>query len=95
MQRAQGAVAAIMAFTDPPYNVALGDHGGRQKGQRRRKLKSDALDPEQWENFVRGWGRNLLANIEGALYVCMSSKELSIVSRVLAEEGGHWSDTII
>ena len=84
-----------MAFTDPPYNVALGDHGGRQKGQRRRKLKSDALDPEQWENFVRGWGRNLLANIEGALYVCMSSKELSIVSRVLAEEGGHWSDTII
>jgi DNA modification methylase len=25
----------------------------------------------------------------------MSSKELPLVSRVLAEEGGHWSDTII
>src|SRR5205814_8043617 len=24
---------ASMAFTDPPYNVALGDHGGQQKGQ--------------------------------------------------------------
>ena len=25
----------------------------------------------------------------------MSSKEMPLVSRVLAEEGGHWSDTII
>ena len=90
-----GDTTANMAFTDPPYNVALGDHGGRQKGQRRRRLENDALPPKQWESFVRGWGRNLLANTAGALYVCMSSKELSIVSRVLAEEGGHWSDTII
>ena len=32
-----GETKANMAFTDPPYNVALGDHGGRQKGQRRRR----------------------------------------------------------
>ena len=44
---------------------------------------------------MRGWARNLLAAVDGALYVCMSSKELPLVSRVLAEEGGHWSDTII
>jgi hypothetical protein len=25
----------------------------------------------------------------------MSSKEMPLVSRVLAEEGGHWSDTLI
>lgn len=33
--------------------------------------------------------------MDGAIYVCMSSKELGPVSRVLAEEGGHWSDTLI
>ena len=32
-----------MAFTDPPYNVALGDHGGQQRGQRRRRIQNDAL----------------------------------------------------
>ena len=90
-----GDTKANMGFTDPPYNVALGDHGGRQRGQRRRRLQNDALPPEQWEAFVRGWASALLANVDGALYVCMSSKELPLVSRVLAEEGGHWSDTII
>jgi len=44
---------------------------------------------------VRAWGRNLLAFTDGSIYCCMSSKELPLVSRVLAEEGGHWSDTLI
>jgi DNA modification methylase len=86
---------AAMAFTDPPYNVALGDHGGRQRGARRRRIANDALDPVAWELFVRAWARNILAVVDGAIYCCMSSKELPLVSRVLAEEGGHWSDTII
>jgi DNA modification methylase len=86
---------AAMAVTDPPYNVALGDHGGRQRGARRRRIANDALDPVAWEVFVRAWARNILALVDGAIYCCMSSKELPLVSRILAEEGGHWSDTII
>ncbi len=86
---------AQMAFTDPPYNVSLGNHGGRQKGQSRRRLKNDALAPNAWETFCRGWAGNLMASVDGALYICMSTKEWPIVSRVLAEAGGHWSDTII
>ena len=35
-----GAKAAV-AFTDPPYNVSLGDHGGQQRGQRRRRIQND------------------------------------------------------
>jgi len=84
-----------MAFTDPPYNVALGDHGGQQREQRKHRLQNDALPPEQWEAFCRGWAKNLLDNVDGALYVCMSTKEWPLVSQVLAEAGGHWSDTII
>jgi DNA modification methylase len=90
-----GRVPAALAFTDPPYGVAFGDHGGHQRGARRRRIANDALDPVAWENFVRSWARNLLTSVSGAIYCCMSSKELPLVSRVLAEEGGHWSDTLI
>ena len=86
---------AGMAFTDPPYNVSLGDHGGHRPGARRRRIANDSLDPVAWETFVRSWAATLLGGVDGAIYVCMSSKELGLVSRVLAEEGGHWSDTLI
>ena len=84
-----------MAFTDPPYNVSLGDHGGSQRGKSRRRLKNDALAPDAWEAFCRGWAHNLITTVDGAIYVCMSTKEWPTVSRILAEAGGHWSDTVI
>ena len=86
---------ASMAFTDPPYNVNLGDHGGQRRGSRKRRIANDSMDQIDWETFVRAWSRTLLAFADGALYICISSKEMPLVSRVLAEEGGHWSDTLI
>jgi DNA modification methylase len=86
---------AAMAFTDPPYNVDYGDHGGQQKNQRRRRIQNDSLPPDEWESFVRRWSRNILAAVDGPVYICMSGKEWPLVSRVLAEEGGHWSTTIV
>ncbi len=84
-----------MAFTDPPYNVALGDHGGQPRASRRRRIANDALDPVAWETFCRSWIHVLVESVDGAIYCAMSSKELPLVSRLFAEEGGHWSDTII
>jgi DNA modification methylase len=95
VSRVLGGRPAAMSFADPPYNVDLGNHGGQQRGARRRRIANDSLDPVAWESFVRAWARNLLTSVDGAIYCCMSSKELPLVSRVLAEEGGHWSDTII
>ena len=95
IERLLAGAKAAMAFTDPPYNVSLGDNGGQQRGSRKRRIANDSMDSISWETFVRAWGRNLLASTDGAIYVCMSSKEMPLVSRVLAEEGGHWSDTII
>ena len=95
LDRLLGGRRPSMAFTDPPYNVSLGDHGGQPRGSRRRRIANDALDPTAWEAFCRGWIRLLLESVDGAIYCAMSSKELPLVSRVFAEEGGHWSDTII
>ena len=86
---------AAMAFTDPPYNVAYGDHGGQQRGQRRRRIANDAMAPEAWEAFVGRWVAQLVPHVHGAIYVCMSTKEWPTVSRILADAGAHWSDTII
>jgi DNA modification methylase len=86
---------AAMTITDPPYGVDLGNHGGRQPGTRRRTIANDALDPVAWEAFLRASMRNVLAATDGAVYVFMSSKEWPTLSRILAEEGAHWSDTLI
>jgi DNA modification methylase len=93
--RLLGGRRPAMASTDPPYNVNLGDHGGQPRASRRRRIANDALDPTAWEAFCRSWIRLLLESVDGAIYCAMSSKELPLVSRVFAEEGGHWSDTII
>ncbi len=90
-----GEVRPALCFTDPPYNVALGDHGGQQKNQRKRRIQNDAMPPEQWDAFVRAFAANIVGNVDGAIYICMSTKEWPSVSRALAEAGGHWSDTII
>ena len=95
LERVLAGRRAGLVFTDPPYNVSLGDHGGQGRGARKRRIANDSLDPIAWESFVRAWARTLLAVTDGALYICMSAKELPLVSRVLAEEGAHWSDYIV
>ena len=93
--RCLGDGPAALVFTDPPYNVAYGAHGGRAPDAPARRLVNDAMPVEEWERFCRAWAASLTANVAGALYVCMSSKEWPVVCRALAEAGAHWSDTII
>jgi len=89
-----GGRHADLAVCDPPYNIDY--RGGRGRSTRRRRpIANDDLDPAAFATFVGAWVRNLLAAVEGALYVFMSSKELPTVSLILAAEGGHWSDTIV
>ncbi|MDP9236368.1 MAG: site-specific DNA-methyltransferase [Chloroflexota bacterium] len=95
VRRLLGDQRPAMAFTDPPYGVSLGGHGGQQRAQKRRRIVNDALTPEQWLAFISAWAKNLVSSVDGAVYVCMSTKEWASVSRALEEAGGHWSDTII
>lgn len=95
LQRVLGGGRAAMAFTDPPYGVGYGDHGGHQRGARRRRIHNDSLSPEAWATFVAAWAGNLLESVDGALYVCMSGQEWGTVDRLLRGAGGHWSTTII
>ena len=39
--RLLGDVRASLALTDPPYNVAYGEHGGAPKGSRKRAIQNE------------------------------------------------------
>jgi DNA modification methylase len=95
VQRLLDGRKAAMCFTDPPYNVALGDHGGQQPGQRKRRITNDAMSPDEFDAFCRGWMPHIVSNVDGAIYLAMSSKELPLVTRIFQDAGGHWSDFII
>ena len=89
-----GGARAAMAFTDPPYNVDYGNHGGAPKSGRRRAIQNDDLG-EGFHDFLLQACRNLLSFTDGAAYICMSSSELHTLQRAFVAAGGHWSTFII
>jgi DNA modification methylase len=96
VQQLLGETRPAMCFTDPPYNVDYGKGGGSFAVRRsKRTIQNDCLSPEAWDRFVRGWGANLLASVDGALYVCMSTREWPTMCAILTDLGAHWSDSII
>ena len=96
-------------FSDWPLRCpACGNRGRLEDGGSFYPLTSIRVDgngmptailPPDYENVIVDCTRcdhdGPIANVQGALYVCMSTKEWPTVSRLLAEAGAHWSDTII
>ena len=83
-----------MAFTDPPYNVDYGNHGGAPRDGRERTVANDDLG-EEFGPFLEKACRNLLEFTDGAIYICMSSSELHTLQKAFVSAGGHWSTFII
>ena len=82
-----------MAFTDPPYNVNYGNHGGASQTNK-RSIANDNLGSE-FEPFLEKVCRNLLEFTDGAIYICMSSSELHTLEKAFRDAGGHWSTFVI
>ena len=80
--------SAAMVFTDPPYNVAY-CAPGLGVG-----IANDNLG-QGFGVFLETACRNLLANTEGAVYLCMSSSELHTLYAAFTKAGGHWSTFVI
>jgi len=92
--RLMGEGRASMAFTDPPYNVAYGDHGGASKAGRQRTIRNDDLG-EGFYDFLLLACQNILSHTDGAVYICMACAELHTLQRAFVDAGGHWSTFII
>ena len=57
-ERLLGGSQATMAFTDPPYNVSLGDHGGQQRGSRKRRIRQRLDEPDRPGSLRASLGTN-------------------------------------
>ena len=89
VDRLMGGAKADMVFTDPPYNV---NYGATMKDKVRgndRKIANDNLG-EGFEKFLRAACGTILASVNGAVYICMSSSELHTLEKAFREAGGHW-----
>ncbi len=82
---------ADMCFTDPPYN--MGYIGG--SGKRRKKIANDEMPRDEFVAFLRKVMANLVANVTGAFYVCMSYGELHSLWQAFTDAGGHWQGYIV
>ena len=82
---------ADMCFTDPPYN--MGYVGG--KGKRRKEIANDKMPREEFLAFLGRVMENLVANVSGAFYVCMSYGELHSLWKAFTDAGGHWQGYIV
>ena len=94
VERLIGNAHASMAITDPPYNVAYGEHGGAPKNGRRRAIQNDDLG-EGFNDFLLAACQNILSSTDGAVYICMACAELHTLQRAFVDAGGHWSTFII
>ena len=92
--RLMGAKKANMTVTDPPYNVAYGEHGVASGTGRKRTIQNDDLG-EGFYDFLLIACQNILSHIDGAVYIFMACAELHKLQRAFVDAGGHWSTFII
>ena len=89
LERVLGASSSDMIFTDLPYNA---DYSG--KTSQRLKIVNDNLG-DGFSAFLTTACQAMLAVNSGAIYVCMSSRELHNLYEAFCHAGGHWSTYLI
>jgi DNA modification methylase len=89
LQRILDGRSSHMIFTDLPYNAAY-----ECKTSRHMTIINDDLG-DQFGVFLSAACRAMLAANSGAIYICMSSRELHNLYQAFCQEGGHWSTYII
>lgn len=85
---------ATMVFTDPPWNVAIGQDSNPRHRQR-DGLKNDSLSAEDFTQFLRDFASLIVPILDGDFYCVLGASEWGTLDRVLREVGFHWSATVI
>jgi DNA modification methylase len=84
---------ALMTFTDPPYNVRYGE--SKNPRHKIREIEGDWQNADEWEDFIKSFGKQIKANCAGDVYVWGASAPDGMKMRLLLIELGlHWSATI-
>jgi DNA modification methylase len=85
---------AAMAFTDPPWNVGIGQDSNPAHRQR-EGLENDDMTTEEYAAFIAAFAQNLAAIVRGDVYCVLASQEWPNIDRAIRAAGFHWSATLI
>lgn len=85
---------ATMSFTDPPWNVAIGQDSNPRHRQR-KGLANDALPAVEFSAFIHAFSAQLSAHVTGDIYCVLGASEWPTLDTCLRSAGFHWSATII
>lgn len=94
VSRLMGKEVAKLVFTDPPWNVAIGQDSNPRHRQR-DGLANDNLSPADFANFLRSFSTAIHAHLDGDLYCVLGAAEWPSLDATLREVGFHWSATVI
>jgi DNA modification methylase len=99
---------ADMVFTDPPYRVAFkgqrlsnttkdGVEVLHHKGANSKhdEIENDALNEDDFKEFMSGVLSNLFLFNKGAWYICFAYSELHLLMNSLIDAGYKWKNIII
>lgn len=86
---------AQMCFTDPPYNVDYTGGMGTHEKNKRSGILNDKMSDDSFFAFLSEVSKRIIENVNGGVYICMSSSELDKLKVAWETNGGHWQSFII
>lgn len=93
MNRLMGRGKADMAFTDPPWNVAIGKDSNPRHRQREGLINDDIGD--DFAPFLHNFSKQISTVVKGDVYCVMGCEQWPTIHKALTDAGFHWSATII
>ena len=94
VSRLMDGAKADMVFTDPPWNVAIGQDSNPRHRQR-EGLANDSMSSEDFAAFLAASGRGIAAISAGDVYCVLGASEWPKLDTALRAAGLHWSATVI
>ena len=94
VERLMGGAKARVMFTDPPWNVGIGQDANPRHRQR-PGLRNDHLPPEAFRALLDGFAAHAHRVVSGDLYVVLGASEWPTLDLALRGAGYHHSATII
>ena len=94
VKRLMAGTQAAMMFTDPPWNVGIGQDSNPRHRQR-PGLVNDCLSPDEFQSFLDGFVATLTPHVKGDIYCVLGASEWPRLDATLRSHGLHWSATVI
>jgi DNA modification methylase len=92
--RLMAGEVAVMCFTDPPWNVAIGKDSNPRHRQR-EGLANDSMPEAEFADFLTAFSGLMATVVTGDVYVVLGASEWPNLDRCLRGQGYHWSATVI